>query len=122
VRGFRRSLVRRSLVGESARNMEAVGMVVGMELESERERDRRGIVLEEGIVGAVGEGIDPEEEGSLAGAAGAGCGSLEMEGMASGYSADAEDTAAEEGIAGVVAGRHTAVEVGLRHSSLGSTL
>jgi len=125
VRGFRSSLVRRSQVGESVRGKEAVDKVVGMELESEREKDRRGIVLEAGIGHAVEEGIDPEEEGSLAGAAGAECGSLEMEGMASEYSADAEDTAAEEGIAGVAAGRHIAVEAGhagLHRSNLDSTL
>jgi hypothetical protein len=105
--------------------MEVVDMVAGMGLQSERGKDRRDIVLEAGIGHAVEEGIDPEEEGSLAGAAGAGCGSLEMEGKASEYSADAEDTAAEEGIAGVAGDRHIAVEaghVGLRRSSLDSTL
>lgn len=91
--------------------------------ESARERDRPGIghVVEGGIVGAVEEGIDLEEEGSLAGAAGVGCGSLDK---APEHSADAEDTAPGEGIVGAAAGRHIAVEaghVGLRYSSLDST-
>ena len=102
----------------AARGKGVAGMVVGLGLVNDREKDRQGngLAVKEDIVDAVEEDIDPGEEDSLAGVAGEGCNSFETEGT--GNPADAED------IAGVAARHRIAVEadhVGLRYSSLDST-